>query len=241
MSTNVMKDFIHDIRTDRKREQAAYKDKGYIVNSGYICLSNVEVICDNDKYSFNVQADRNEIKFFLSNDKANIYLSLYDIYDLIRELPSRIRTLYKMAFKYHVLNNVNTECYFLYKGIRYELSPCVEIKKAKINLEKIGLTTDFAQLYFLIHLIQNKSNSMFERSTDEEKKANINGIYRLYSVLLSKRSSSEILCNKGWVWDSKLKKYVLEAKPKNENDVKWIDKYYLTESEYATILGIKKP
>ena len=239
MGTVFMKDFIHDIRTDRKREKADYKAKGYSVSSNYKCLAKVDVVCNKMKYSYNVQADRNEIRFFLANDKSNLYLSLFEIYDLIHRLPGNKRSKYKAAFYKHISNDANTECSLKYKGIEYELPACVEFPNSKIFLDTLGLEIESAQIYFLIHLIQSKSNSMFERSTDD-KKANINGIYRLYSALLRKRSGSSILYDKGWIWNSKLNKFVLDSQQNGRDNTKWTEKYYLTETEYKNILGSKK-
>ena len=239
MGTIFMKDFIHDIRTDRKREKADYKERGYIVSSNYKCLSSVDVICNRMKYRYNVQADNNEIKFFISNDKSNLYLSLYEIYELIHRLPNNKRSKFKAAFYKHVSNGANAECYLIYKGIKYELPPCVDFPKTKLNLDTLGLEVDGSQIYFLIHLIQSKSNSMFERSIDG-KKANINGIYRLYSALLRKRSGSQLLDDKGWMWNSKLSKFILDPQQNGRDKTKWTEKYYLTAAEYEAILGAKK-
>lgn len=240
MVTNLMEDFIHDIRTDRKREIAEYKAKDYSISSNYLCLSKVDIICNNMNYCYNVQVDNNEIKFLLSNDMANLYLSLYEIYELVHNLPDRRRAAFKTAFKKHILNEATAECHMLYKGIRYKLYNCVVFPKAKICLDTLGLEIESPQLYFLIHLIQSKSNSMFERSKKEENKAYINGIYRLYSALLRKKSEAPILYNKGWLWDPNQQAFVLDSKLKERDATNWKKKYYLTEEEYNTILKQKK-
>ena len=81
---------------------------------------------------------------------------------------------------------------------------------------------------------------MFERSKDKRKKENINGIYRLYGALLRKRSASAELYDKGWVWDRVQNKFVLDFEQKGRDADKWIEKYYLTDDEYRSILGAKK-
>lgn len=240
MGTIDMKDFIHDIRTDREREKAEYRRKGYIVSSEYLCLSKVNVKCNNIEYSYGVQVDKNEIRFFLTNNNANLYLSIYEIYDILRNLPAKRRAVFKKAFAEHLLGNVNEECNLIYKNISYEISPCIVFPKGKMYLETVASEVDCAQFYYLIHLIQSKSNSMFERSKDKRKKKNINGIYRLYGALLRKRSASAELYEKGWVWDSVQNKFVLDSEQKGRDVDKWIEKYYLTDEEYRSILGTKK-
>ena len=240
MGTIVMEDFIHDIRTDREREKAEYREKGYIVSSNYLCLSKVDFICDKTKYSYSVQVDKNEIRFFLSNCNANLYLSIYEIYEVLRDLPDRKRAMFKNVFTRHILDSVDTECKFLYKGVSYELSPCVKFPNGKMILAPVGLEIDCSQFYYLIHLVQNKSNSMFERSKEERKKDNINGIYRLFSALLRKRSGSSVLSDKGWIWDPIRNKFILDSEQRGRDVNKWKEKYYLTDDEYKSILGIKK-
>ena len=239
MRTVDIEDFIHDIRTDREREKAEYKQKGYIVTDDYLCLSKINVVCNGKEYSYNVQADKNEIRFFISNNNANLHLSIPEIYDVLRALPNSTRALFISAFNKHLSKDVNTACHFNYQGIIYDMSSCVDFSDGIINLDQFGLEIECVQLYYLIHLFQEKSNSMFARSTDEQK-ANINGIYRLYSALLQNRGESVVLYDKGWLWDSSSQKYILDTEQRGRDIKKWKSRYYLKDSEYKTILGIKK-
>lgn len=235
-----MEDFISSIRTDRKREIAKYKSMGYTVSSNYICISSITVFCKHEEYSYNVQADKREIKFFISDKNANIYLSVFEIYELIYSMAPMYQNMFKMALKKYLINDTDKECYFIYKGVRYSLSNCADVTKGMVYMNSTGLYIESSKIYFLIQLIQEKSNSLFERSKKEDNKAYINGLFRLFHALLVSSGDNDILKSKGWKWSSTDMHYMQEEEEQKDTSEGWKGKYYLTDKEYKLILGNKK-
>ncbi|WP_373261785.1 hypothetical protein [Hungatella hathewayi] len=231
-----MKNFIPAARTDRFREMKAYEEKGYQIQNknNYIKIDELNIIYMKKQYVFGVEITKNEIYFYINRDLANIYLSITEIYELLRNFDNG--TIVN-AMKKQLLVKKNNDIFY-YKDIGYKLPQMVALElERKILISQSGMEITYSELFILINLIQEKSSVLFRRSTVANKKF-ANGIFRLLIVLCEKEGYISKLSELGWEWDDTDRRFILETIENRDGRNRY--KYYLTNDEYKTIMGIKK-
>lgn len=236
-----MEDFISIVRTDRKRELAFYKQLGYaLVNdSQYILINKIIVYTHQKKYNIGVQVDGYEVYFYIIDDGANYYLSIYDIYKVLHQIAiSNDDDFVIKSLKKQLSRRTKHKDTFSYKGVNYELSPIIlPPTNGLVMLPGASKEIDYEHLFVLLSLIQEKSNAFFRRSKKSTDKKYKNGIIRLLIVLLSQQHDIPLLNELGWFWasdcfvfDRSQTQKIDERRERNKK------KYYLTNEEYSSII-----
>ena len=243
-----MENFISTIRTDRFREMKEYDDKGYffIDRQAYRKIDKITTRQEGYEMTFGVEATQNDVYFYLINNQANTYLSIYEIYQLLlavtcsegedfvvnalkQQLRLKIRKSPGKNKKDVWLNQEKFE----YCGIEYDIRKTVELgRKGEVGIPDISLEITYKQLFLLINLIQEKSNALFLRGKQNRKYAD--GILRLFVVLLCVHKELNLLTDLGWSYNAETDGFLFEA-PKEENQ-RNKRKYYLTKKEYDNIM-----
>lgn len=213
-----------------------YEQKGYsfISKKDYLMLEKVYLDYCDKRYYFGLQVNQDEFYFYIINNNSNIYLSIYDIYCLLYEIVcknSNTEFLNLIKRQMNMSTRLTQEVW--YKNLYYSIHKIVRIKKDGCVISpESGVSITYSQLFLLINLIQAKSNALFEKSTQQNRKYK-NGILRLFTALLSTTSNNDILKSIGWVY--KDGKFILD-RIENETE-RSKQKYYLTKEELKTILG----
>lgn len=93
-----MKNFIPVMRAKRLIEMKEYTDKEYSIQDRkhYMMLEKISVPYGEQTYEYGIQVTQDEIYFFITRSKANIYMSIVDERVIIRtklEKPSKIKGL----------------------------------------------------------------------------------------------------------------------------------------------------
>lgn len=242
-----MFEFIPAIRTDRYREIKEYKEKGFgfIKENDYRLINKVKIRhSDNNFYEFEVRVDFNEVRFYIINNSSAIYLSIYQLYELFHQmlLDSKIDVVLELK----QLLKKNKKQNFLYHGIEYEIPKIRKFsEKYEIHISASNMNISYNELFYLLVLIQTKSNYFF--SISGVKKEFSNGIIRLFIALLSVKNNNQILDNNGWEYDkeknifkpNKIQKMKKKVKNSKIHNKKIERKYYLTETELKSIIKLE--
>ena len=236
-------DFISTIRTDRLRQIREKQKRGLIISDlrFYRFIDNINLINNGVNYDFGVQASLREIYFYINENGSNCYYDIEDIYNLLRKMCHGSKNNKK-----YVLNNLNKllasdsddsiekiegENYFVYQEIQYYFdNPTIEDNGKHVSLLEGDSLISFSKVFVLLNLIQKKSNSFFKNGDKEY----VNGLIRMYKVLILYKKNHEILKKKGWFFNYKEKKFVFKFKGQKDNKA---FKYYLTEDDYNIIMG----
>lgn len=235
-----MKDFFSTLKTDRKREILDYKDKGYDFQKAerhYQYIRNINVKYKNNDYKLQIRVD-NEIRFHLTNEECNIYLTVQDIYFLLLDACIEIGKDYVRESLETIIDDTDKKILILkYRSIDYNLEfPDVELSDEKnILIYNSNIKISYFELILIIVLIHNKSNYYFMYKKDEVLNNHEDGFVRLLIALIY-GDNYTILNNKGWKYNNKTKKYVL-FNTKKDTDDKYYLKYYLTKEEYNNIMN----
>ena len=244
-----MYEFIPVIRTDRYREIRAYKEKNFtfIKEKKFRLIDTIKINkSDKEKYKFEVRADFYDVKFYIIENNAAIYLTFFQLYELFKQvhLSGNIKVTYHLR---QLLKRDKKEI-FLYRGIEYKFTKIREFSLLhKVSIPNSGIQINYNELFYLLVLIQEKSNYLWSRSISEANKNFSNGIIRLIIVLLENKNGHEILNNLGWFMNDdgdgfkpnklvELKKGTVNYK-KHKELVK--RKYYLTELEFGSIINLE--
>lgn len=243
-----MENFISTIRTDRLREMKEYDEKGYyfIDRPAYRKIDKIRTLQEGYEYCFGVEATQNDVYFYITDQQANTYLSIYEIYQLLldmaekegeeftlkvlrQQLRLKIRKSPRQGKKDIWLNQEKFE----YRGIEYDIRKTpVPGREGEIEIPDMSLKISYRQLLMLINLIQEKSNALFLKGKQNKKYAD--GILRLFIVLLSQHGEIELLSDLGWHYDAGQDRFDFEP-PTGETE-RNKRKYYLTKQEYDIII-----
>ena len=74
-----MENFIPTIRTDRLREMKGYDERNYsfIDRASYRIIEKIQTLQEGCEAFFGVEATQNDVYFYLIDNQANTYLSIY--------------------------------------------------------------------------------------------------------------------------------------------------------------------
>lgn len=243
-----MDNFISTIRTDRYREIKKYEEKGYtfIDKGSYRMIEKIETMQESCNFEFGIEVTQSDVYFYLTNKAANVYLSIIDIYNLLIDILKQenlnfVVNLLKKQLKLKIKSKksekekiINQEK-FRYKGIEYNIRQTVKVLDDKlIKIPDSSLEITYQNLFMIINLIQEKSNSLFLRGKEKKYKQYVDGILRMYIVLLTKKEDVDILKDIGWNYNVEQDKF-LYAEPKIIEE-RGKRKYYLTNMEYKSII-----
>ncbi len=243
-----MNDFISTIRTDRLREINEKKKMGMIIKDeySYRYVEKIELILDDETMVFGVQANYKDVYFYIIDEGANSYFTVFDIYMILFEICAHGNKLTVI----NVLSEMNKKEMkkisnpdekkddwvnrgrFRYKDVEYNLKEAViPDYNGKCKHKDGAREITYKQLFVLINLIQEKSNAFFTRGKNKDEK-NVNGIVRLLSALLSLHTNNNLLMKMGWFYDEEEGHFQLK-KELSQEDKKH---YYLTQEEFDSII-----
>lgn len=243
-----MFEFVPTIRTDRFREIKAYKDKGvkFTNENKYRLIDRIRIEYSTDEnYDYEVKVDFYEVRFYITKNSASIYLTIYQLYKLLRKI--QIDKKIDIVLHLNRLLQSRSKKEFLYRGIEYKIrKPRKFSAKHKVYIHHSSTKITYNELVYLIILIQEKSNYFCSIST---KKLNYtNGILRMFIALLSTKKNHVLLKSLGWKYDDTngiFLENTLQKVEKESND-NYIEhnalverKYYLTEEELRSIMKIE--
>jgi len=234
-----MKTLIPLIKSDRLREMNLYKSKEYSFRSGedkYIYLRKINIIINRNKYYFQIRDNQYELKFFISVEDSCIYLTIMEIYDLLKKISDNIGA--KKIAKILVGDRKKT-AKIDYMGLEFEVMFFTSsIPKGKVLLPESNVEISYEYLFLLIAIIQDKSNYLWRLSNTDNNKY-LDGILRLFACLISTKQN-KILEDIGWYYNTLKDKYsfnefknmneIITTKDIKANDIKV--KYYLTHKQF---------
>lgn len=243
-----MNDFISTIRTDRLREINEKKKMGIIIQDeySYRYVDKIQLILEDETMIFGVQANNRDIYFFIIDEGANSYFTVYDIYMILSEICAHgneetvINVLNEMNKKEmkkisnpdEKKENWINRGRFRYQDVEYNLKEAVIPDHHGKYKQKDGARDiTYKQLFVLINLIQEKSNAFFTRGKNKDE-LNVNGLVRLLSALLSSHTNIKLLNEMGWFYNNDEEHFQL----KKELSLEDKKHYYLTQEEFDSII-----
>lgn len=233
-----MKNFIPVLRCERFCEMQNYEEKGYSIldRKEYRMVKKIAIAYMNETYEYGVHVTLNEFFFYIIRDGANIYLSIKEIYDLIADMVAKDDFI--KVLKKQLLQKKKERSSFICDGIKFYITKPVDCAiEENLKVPDSGAEITVKELFILLMLIQAKSNCMFERSSAARKKF-VNGIIRLFIVLLERQADDSLLTDLGWKWDVDDRRYQHESVSYRKGRAAF--KYYLTKAEYSDRIQLKK-
>lgn len=239
-----MYEFVPAIRTDRFREIKQYKEKGFTFTNekDYMLIDQVKIQHNlEEMLTFEVRVDFSEVRFFIIKNSACIYLTIYQLYEILYQITKegKIDVVYQLK---QMIKRKKKEK-FKYRGIKYEV-PKIRKFSAKhmIYIADSNTYITYSELFYLLALVQEKSNYLC--SISKEMKNFSYGLYRLLISLLALNQDHQILKKMGWEYDVDnecFKRNILRKKKKDIKGYKKHNKiverkYYLTEKELESII-----
>jgi hypothetical protein len=243
-----MNTLIPLVKSDRLREIVSYKSKDYIFRLGedkYTYIRKISVSLKGKAYSFQLRDNQADIKFYISVEDSCIYLTLPEIYKLLKKIADKLgykRVCDILTCQRNKIGKIN------YMGLEFEVNFFSNtIPKGTILLPESNLEISYEYLFLLISLIQDKSNYLWVLSSEDNRQY-VDGILRLFACLLATRKSS-FLEKLGWFYDDTSDRYIFdEVKKENElltaKGIQGKDfkiKYYLTEEQFKDIIKMRNP
>lgn len=240
-----MYEFVPAIRTDRFREIKQYKEKGFKFTSenDYILINQVKIKDHLEEIlTFEVRVDFPEVRFFIIKNSACIYLTIYQLYQVLNQIAKegKIDVVYQLKQMINKKKKQN----FNYRGIKYEVSKIRKFSaKHMIYIPDSNTYITYTELFYLLALIQEKSNYLC--SISKEKKKFSYGIYRLLIAFLTLKQDHRIFKKIGWEYDINNECFKINTmQKKKKEDTKGYKKYnkiverkyYLTEKELGSII-----
>ena len=188
-----MKNLIPACRTDRIREMALYEKKGYLIQNKdkYVMIDSVEIEYCGQLYQYGIQVTRDDLYFFITCNSANIYLTIVELYELMRSITQKEGDFLITTMKRQL--KIRRESKVRYRGLEYKIPEIILLpEKGEISIPDSGMKISYDELYVLMNLIQAKSSALFKRGKAKDKKYAM-GLLRLFIVLLSKQESITLL------------------------------------------------
>ena len=226
-----VRDFLTILRTDRKREISKYKEKDYLVPDSFRMIRKILI----EECHIGVQVSSQDYYFYLIDNGQNAYFSVRELYYLLVRMSLNEGKKYVVDLLQKQID-IDEKSEFIYENITYSIKKTIiPERNGLIRVEDGSCDVDYKQLFVLLNLVQQKSNSMFENSPGNEHYKN--GILRLLMTLVEAEKDHEILKAKGWFYDKdrEIFKYI---EVMNEED-KRRKKYYLTKEERDDIMSLE--
>ena len=154
-----MKNFIPVMRSNRLLEMKYYLDKGYIIQDKkhYIMLETVSIEYMREKYHLGVQVTQDEFYFFIKKNNANIYLSIYEIYELIYEINKKDNGYFVDRLRKQLNQKQSIRSEFICRELIYKIASPVDISlEIKVNVPQSGIQISNKELLLLILFILSK-------------------------------------------------------------------------------------
>lgn len=246
-----MNDFISAVRTDRWRELMEKEKSGIQIADKYYykLVDSIKIkISDDIMLTYGFQANQKDVYFFITNNGANSYFSIVELYELLKymcdlgdedivlDVLDRIMTTETKRIIDTVESKEKWEnrTDFYYRDVVYHFK-AIDYPEydGLIKLDDGAVKMSYLQIFVLLNLIQEKSNAFFTRGESKHVEL-VNGIVRLFICLLNGSNDYEELKQLGWFYDSESKKYNLNIKKDRDKERR---KYYLTEDEYLSIIN----
>ena len=240
-----MKNFIPVVRTDRLREMQSYEKKGYsfIDKKKYLMIEKIHTLQEGYEFDIGIEVTQNDVYFYLIDESANVYLSIAELYGLLRAIEQQegkafVVNALKKQLSIHIKRTeekTSNQEKFRYRNLEYAIRKTVLLKKNEvIEIPNVALSITYHELFMLMNLIQEKSNALFGRK--KESKCYVDGILRLFIVLLSLEEDIPLLTELGWKFDSEQGRFMFYEVSEEQRTERGKRKYYLTKTEYKNIL-----
>ena len=152
-----VKNFIPVMRAKRLLEMKSYIDKGYEIQDKkhYIMLQNVKLNYMDEWYEYGVQITQDEFYFYIIKDKANIYLSIVEIYHLLLDFNRKDSGYFVSCLKRQLRQKVSLQSEFKSQDLTFKIAKPVEIKtKMSVSVLQTGIQITNRELFLLLMLIQ---------------------------------------------------------------------------------------
>lgn len=233
-----MKDFLIQLRTERKREISCYEKNGYIFDrvkdkNNYFMIRKISV----EGIEIGVQVSASDYYFCLIINEQNAYFSVYELYRLLHLMTSCESNEYVISYLQQQIDS-KSRCKLRYEDIDYKVKKSIiPDKNKKIKVEESSEQIDYKTLFILLNLMQEKSNSLFGSSI--KNKDYKNGMIRLLITLIGVEKDNPVLRDRGWVFDHSKKRFNYDEKKDKYKNKEKFKKYNLTKGEKDSIMSIE--